>query len=69
MKPAHHLGLRLVPLTLALLALTPAYAAPREAVPLDRDWQVRLDPADAAAAKAHPKETRWLPARVPGSVQ
>ena len=62
-------ALRLAPLTLTLLALSPAYAAPREAVPLDQGWQVRLDPADTAAAKAHPKEARWLPARVPGSVQ
>ena len=53
---------------IALLA-APALAAPRDAVSLDKGWQVRLDPADAGAIKAHPKEARWLPASVPGSVQ
>ena len=37
-------------------------------VPLDTGWQVRIDPTDAAT-KQHPREAKWLPARVPGSVQ
>nr|WP_241769128.1 glycoside hydrolase family 2 protein [Sphingomonas melonis] len=53
---------------LTLLLATSPLAA-REVVPLDGAWQARLDPADTAAAKAHPKETRWFAARVPGSVQ
>jgi len=52
----------------ALLASASAWAAPRETVSLDGAWQVRIDPADQAV-KAHPKEARWFPARVPGSVQ
>lgn len=52
----------------ALLASVAAWAAPRETVSLDGAWEVRIDPADAAA-KAHPKEAGWFPARVPGSVQ
>ncbi|MGU3389869.1 beta-mannosidase [Sphingomonas sp. M1A8_2b] len=35
---------------------------------LDTGWEVRLAPGDANAA-AHKAATRWLPARVPGSVQ
>ncbi|WP_448662951.1 beta-mannosidase [Sphingomonas sp. CJ20] len=59
-------ALALLPL---LLAGTAAWADPRETVSLDGAWQVRIDPADGDAAKAHPKETAWFPARVPGSVQ
>ena len=62
MKPA-------LPLFFALLASTPAFAAPRTDVALDHGWQVRIDPADSAAGQAHPKETRGLPAHVRGSVQ
>nr|WP_277924116.1 glycoside hydrolase family 2 protein [Sphingomonas hankookensis] len=53
-----------------LLAAAPAalWAAPRETVTLDKGWQVRLAPGDAAA-KDHPKAARWLPAKVPGTVQ
>ncbi|WP_206245504.1 beta-mannosidase [Novosphingobium terrae] len=36
---------------------------------LDSGWSVRIDPADAAAAKAHPGAAGWFPAHVPGSVQ
>ncbi|MET0375408.1 MAG: glycoside hydrolase family 2 protein, partial [Rhizorhabdus sp.] len=53
---------------LALL-LSAAPLAARDTVPLDRDWQVRLDPADTAATRAHPREAAWFPAQVPGSVQ
>ena len=53
---------------LTLLLATSPLAA-REVVPLDGAWQARLDPADTAATKAHPKEARWFAARVPGSVQ
>lgn len=52
----------------ALLASVAAWAAPRETVSLDGAWEVRIDPADEAA-KAHPREAGWFPARVPGSVQ
>ncbi len=52
----------------ALFASVAAWAAPRETVSLDGAWEVRIDPADDAA-KAHPKEAQWFPARVPGSVQ
>ncbi|KRC82470.1 beta-mannosidase [Sphingomonas sp. Root241] len=52
----------------ALLASVCAWAAPRETVSLDGAWEVRIDPPDDAA-KAHPKEAKWFPARVPGSVQ
>lgn len=58
--------LALLPL---LLAALPAWAVPRETIALDGAWEVRIDPADAEAAKAHPREARWFPARVPGSVQ
>lgn len=53
-----------------LLAVAPAalVAAPRQTIPLERGWQVRLAPGDAAA-KDHPKAARWLPATVPGYVQ
>ncbi|MCU6454315.1 glycoside hydrolase family 2 protein [Sphingomonas sp. A2-49] len=51
------------------LLCTASSVAARETVPLPRDWQVRIDPADTAATRAHPKEARWFPARVPGSVQ
>lgn len=53
---------------LALL-LTAAPIAARDTVPLDGAWQVRLDPADTAATKAHPHEAKWFAAQVPGSVQ
>lgn len=58
------------PALLLLLAAAPAalWAAPRETVTLDKGWQVRLAPGDAAA-KEHPKAARWLAARVPGTVQ
>jgi len=42
--------------------------APSETT-LDSGWSLRIDPADAAAAKAHPKAAGWFPAHVPGSVQ
>lgn len=58
-----------IALACALLLAGPAVAAPKTIVPLDRGWQVRIDPADAAAAKAHPRAARWLRATVPGSVQ
>lgn len=59
------------PLLGALLATVPvlAVAAPRSEVLLDKGWQVRLDPADAEAVRAHPKAAKWLPATVPGVVQ
>ncbi|MHC9420512.1 beta-mannosidase [Sphingomonas citri] len=46
-----------------------AAAAPKTVTPLDTGWRVRIDPADAAAAKAHPRAARWFAATVPGSVQ
>ena len=46
---------------------TPVWAAPRTSVVLDSGWSMRIDPADTAAAKAHPKAARWLRATVPGS--
>lgn len=52
-----------------LLLTTAAGAAPLDNIALDGDWQVRIDPSDADAAKAHPKEAKWFAARVPGSVQ
>ncbi len=52
-----------------LLLTTAAGAAPLDSIALDGDWQVRIDPSDADAAKAHPKEAKWFAARVPGSVQ
>ncbi|WP_342658293.1 glycoside hydrolase family 2 protein [Sphingomonas sp. NY01] len=52
-----------------LLASTAAVAAPKSVVSLNEGWTVRIDPADAAAANAHPREAKWLPARVPGTVQ
>ncbi len=54
--------------SLAALA-TPAWADARQSVSLDGAWEVRIDPSDADAAKAHPKEAAWFPAKVPGSVQ
>ncbi len=54
---------------LAAVAATPAWAAPRTSVVLDSGWLMRIDPADTAAAKAHPKAARWLRATVPGSAQ
>lgn len=60
--------LGLLTLLPALLASASAWAAPRETISLDGAWEVRIDPADQAA-RAHPKEARWFPARVPGSVQ
>ena len=52
-----------------LFAAPPSWAAPKQTVSLDGTWEVRIDPGDAAAAKAHPREARWFPARIPGSVQ
>jgi beta-mannosidase len=60
--------LRALALLPALLASISAWAVPRETVSLDGSWEVRIDPADDAA-KAHPREAQWFPARVPGSVQ
>ncbi|MEH3158692.1 MAG: glycoside hydrolase family 2 protein [Sphingomonas taxi] len=54
-------------LILLLLATSPLAA--RETMPLDGAWQARLDPADTAAVKAHPREAGWFAAQVPGSVQ
>ena len=54
---------------LALLFAAPALAAPKSSIPLDRNWQVRIDPADTDAARQHPRAAAWLPATVPGSVQ
>jgi beta-mannosidase len=54
---------------LAAVAATPAWSAPRTSVVLDSGWSMRIDPADTAAAKAHPKAARWLRATVPGSAQ
>ncbi|MEG8044310.1 glycoside hydrolase family 2 protein [Sphingomonas faeni] len=56
-------------LLLAAIVATPAWAAPRTSVVLDKGWSMRIDPADTAAAKAHPKAGRWLRATVPGSAQ
>ncbi|WP_342250512.1 beta-mannosidase [Sphingomonas sp. OTU376] len=52
-----------------LLASTAAWAGPRDTVSLDGAWEVRIDPADAEAAKTHPREASWFAAKVPGSVQ
>ena len=41
----------------------------RETVSLDGAWEVRIDPADVEKVTQHPKEAKWFPARVPGSVQ
>ncbi|MEG3122723.1 beta-mannosidase [Sphingomonas sp. GB1N7] len=60
--------MRYLALMLALLPAS-AWAAPRDAVPLTSGWTMRIDPADQAAAKAHPKAARWLRATVPGSAQ
>ncbi|MEQ7874478.1 glycoside hydrolase family 2 protein [Sphingomonas sp. ASV193] len=46
-----------------------ALAAPLTSTPLDRGWQVRIDPADKAMVAAHPAAARWLTAIVPGTVQ
>ncbi|WP_183984107.1 beta-mannosidase [Sphingomonas jinjuensis] len=46
-----------------------ASAAAKSVTPLASGWQVRIDPADGAAAKAHSRAARWIAARVPGSVQ
>ena len=55
---------------LLLLALSPvaAEAAPKTVRAFGTGWQVRIDPADPAA-RTHRRAARWLPARVPGSVQ
>ncbi|MDP1027647.1 glycoside hydrolase family 2 protein [Sphingomonas sp. KR1UV-12] len=54
----------------ALLLAAPAPAlAQTDVMPLDRGWQVRIDPAHTAAARAHPRAARWLAATVPGTVQ
>ncbi len=52
-----------------LLLLTASPLAARDTIPLDGAWEVRLDPADTAATKAHPREATWFSALVPGSVQ
>ncbi|KQT34632.1 beta-mannosidase [Sphingomonas sp. Leaf412] len=52
-----------------LVVATGAVAEPVATTPLTRGWQVRIDPADRAAAAAHPAGARWLPATVPGTVQ
>ncbi|WP_394646498.1 glycosyl hydrolase 2 galactose-binding domain-containing protein [uncultured Sphingomonas sp.] len=52
-----------------LLASTAAVAAPKAVTTLDDNWQVRIDPQDADAAKAHPRAAKWFRATVPGSVQ
>jgi beta-mannosidase len=55
---------------LPLIALaTPALAASKTVVALDRGWQVRIDPADRTAITKHKREATWLKATVPGSVQ
>ena len=59
----------LVCLVPSICLAIPAVAAPRTTTALDTGWQMRIDPADSAAAKAHPAAARWLPAAVPGSVQ
>jgi len=59
---------RYVALMLACAAGT-AWAAPRAVTTIDSGWQARIDPADMAAVKAHPKAARWFAAKVPGSVQ
>jgi beta-mannosidase len=53
----------------SMLVAAPALAAPKSTISLDHSWQVRIDPADADAARKHPRAAGWLPARVPGSVQ
>jgi beta-mannosidase len=50
-------------------AAAAAQAAPKAVMPLDQGWQVRIDPADAEAARAHPRAASWLPATVPGTIQ
>ena len=60
----HRLGLILAALALPV----PALAAPKTVATLDR-WQVRIDPKDVDAARAHPQAANWLTASVPGSVQ
>ncbi|SFF72867.1 beta-mannosidase [Novosphingobium sp. CF614] len=59
------------PFVAGLLAALPtaALAAPRTDIVLDQNWQLRLDPADTAAAREHPKAAKWLAASVPGAVQ
>lgn len=52
-----------------LLASTAAMAAPKAVMRLDDGWSVRIDPADSAAASAHPRAAKWFRAVVPGSVQ
>lgn len=54
---------------LAGLVALPAFAAPKSTIPLDRNWQVRIDPADADAVRQQPRAAGWLSATVPGSVQ
>ena len=64
---ADRLG-RLIACLLVCIAV-PVAAAPRTTIALDTGWQVRIDPADGDAVKAHPAAARWLAATVPGSVQ
>ena len=54
---------------LILAASSAAESAPKVVVPLDRGWQVRIDPSDRDAARAHPQAASWLPAKVPGTIQ
>ncbi|PSJ40009.1 beta-mannosidase [Sphingomonas deserti] len=54
---------------MAMLLASSAWAAPLDRISLDGAWEIRVDPRDADAAKAHPREAVWFPARVPGSVQ
>ena len=62
-------GIAALALMIAMVIATPVGAAPAITVVLDRGWQVRIDPADTAAAIAHPQAARWFPATVPGTVQ
>ncbi|MBJ6121669.1 beta-mannosidase [Sphingomonas mollis] len=52
-----------------LFAAAPAAAAQRSVTTLNDGWQVRIAPTDTTAAAAHPREAKWFPAAVPGSVQ
>uniref|UniRef100_UPI0013D43BF9 glycosyl hydrolase 2 galactose-binding domain-containing protein n=1 Tax=Klebsiella pneumoniae TaxID=573 RepID=UPI0013D43BF9 len=62
-------GMKWLAALLLALAPTGALAAPKTITRLDAGWQVRIAPADKAAAAAHPRAARWIPATVPGSVQ
>jgi len=58
-----------IAILLALVAAPAVQAAPKATIPLDGRWQVRIEPADAQAAREHPRAAAWLPAIVPGTVQ